>query len=244
MKLEAWNFLTKSWDRADRERERLEKATQIFFEDIMRDDWMGCSKLIDRGCSPNMALGQKTAAMVAAEHSSINCLRLLTSTGANLGAQDEQGRDALFWAVETRSNDSIDFLLAQGVRPKRMRDDNSTPLIAAAKNSYVHGVRALVYYDRSLVNLYDRMGRTALWHVLSKEEMSDDDNEIARILMDQGANPDMADLEGITARESAMSESGKSLVERHDIEATIEPDADPSAAPSPKAPTPSRRPRL
>ena len=241
MKLEAWKFLTQSWDRADRERERLEKATHTFFEDIMRDDWEGCTKLIERGCSVNMALGQKTAVMIAAEYSAINTLKLLVSTGANIGAQDEQGRDALFWAIETRSDDAVDFLINKNARPKRLFNDNSTPLIAAAKASYVHGVRALVSYDKKLVNMYDRMGRTALWHVLSKDDMSDDDNEIARILMDQGANPDMADLEGVTARDSAMSESGRSLVERHDIEASMESD---EPAPTTAPPAPSKRPRL
>lgn len=241
MRLETWKFLTESWDRSSKERERLEKATLIFFEDISRDDWFACSKLIERGCSPNMALGQKTAIMVAAENGAIHALRLLSSTGGNLGAQDEQGRDALFWAVEARSDDIIDFLVEQRVRPKRLFNDNSTPLIASAKSSYVHGVRALVYYDKNLVNMYDRMGRTALWHVLSKPDMTDDDNEIARILMDAGAEPDMADLDGVSARESTVSKSGKSLVERHDIEVSMEPDTDPGPAPAPSS---RPRPRL
>lgn len=247
MRLEAWNFLTQSWDRAEQEKRRLEKAARIFFEDIERDDWVACSKLIERGCSPNLSLGQKTAAMVAAECGAVNTLRLLASTGANLGAQDEKGRDAMFWAVQTRANDIVDFLLARGPRLKRLFNDNSTALIEAAKGSYVHGVRALVAHDRSWVDLYDRMGRTALWHVLSKPSLSDADNEIARILMGSGANPDMGDLEGVTPREASQSENAKSLVERNDLEASIEPDApapqlDADQAVEPAAP--SRRPRL
>lgn len=242
MRLETWKFLTQSWDRSAQERERLENATVIFFDDIQRDDWVACSKLMERGCSPNMALGRKTAVMVAAENAAINTLRLLVSTGGNLGAQDEHGRDALFWGVETRSNDVVDFLLSQRIRPKRLANDLSTPLIEAAKRSYVHGVRALVQYDKKQVNLYDRMGRTALWHVLSKPEMTDDDNEIARILMGSGANPDMTDLEGVSPRDAAQSEIGQSMLERHDIDVSIEPDPEPDHAPA--APSPSRKPRL
>lgn len=242
MRLETWKFLSQSWDRANQEQARLEKATSIFFEDIMRDDWQSCTKLIERGCSPNMALGKKTAIMVAAEHGAINSLRLLATTGASLGAQDEQGRDALFWSIETRSDEAVDFLISQGARAKRLFDDYSTPLIAAAKSSYVHGVRALVHYDKNLVNLFDRMGRTALWHVLSKPDMTDDDNQIARILMDAGANPDMPDLEGVTAREAATSDAGQSLVERHDLDMSVEPEPDQGNSPAP--PAPGRRPRL
>lgn len=247
MRLETWKFLTQSWDRAEVEQKRQEKAARIFFDDIERDDWVACSKLIERGCSPNMSLGQKTASMVAAECGSMNTLRLLASTGANLGAQDEKGRDAVFWAVQTRANDIVDFLLARGPRLKRLFNDNSTALIEAAKGSYVHGVRALVAYEPAWVDLYDRMGRTALWHVLSKTTLTDADNEIARILMGAGANPDMGDLEGVSAREASQSENAKSLIERHDLEASIEPDepapelgADPASEP----PAPSRRPRL
>jgi ankyrin repeat protein len=246
MRLEAWEFLTKSWDRAESERARLEKATLIFFEDIERDDWAAVARLIERGCSPNMALGHKTAAMVAAECAAINALRLLVSTGANLGAQDEQGRDALFFAIGTRADEAVDFLLESGSRLKRLFNDNSTALIEAAKGSYVHGVRALVAHEKKWVNLYDRMGRTALWHVLSKEHLTDADNEIARILMGAGANPDMADIDGVTAREASTSEVAQSLVERHDIEASVEPDG-PQVDPGPEAdaPAPSRpRPRL
>lgn len=253
MRLQAWKYLTQSWDRADQERARLEKATMIFFEDIQRDDWQSCAKLIERGCSPNMALGHRTAIMVAAENGAVNALKLLVSTGASLGAQDELGRDALFWAVETRCDEAVDYLLLSGSRIKRLFTDNSTPLIEAAKSSYVHGVQALVKHHKHCVNLFDRMGRTALWHVLSKDELTDADNQIARILMDAGANPDMADLDGVSPRESTMSQAGKSLVERHDITSTMENDADMDLdfgldneddyqAPAPKAP--NRRPRL
>lgn len=244
MRLEAWKFLTKSWDAAERDRQQQERAALVFFESIERNDWSACSKLIERGCSANMALGQKTALMAAAEHGALETLRLLVSTGANLGAQDETGRDALFWALESRRDDLLDFLLAQGVRPKRLFGDNSTALIHAAKNSYVHGVRSLVLYDKNLVNQYDRMGRTALWHVLSKTDLSDEDNEIARILMDEGADPDLLDIEGISARQSAQAESAQSLIERHDLSQAMdaESEADLSADQTP-APR-SNRPRL
>lgn len=248
MRLEAWKFLTESWDRSSKERERLEKATLIFFDDIERDDWVACSKLIERGCSPNMALGHKTAVMVAAENGAINALRLLSSTGGNLGAQDEQGRDALFWGIETRSNDVVEFLLSQHIRFKRLFNDNSTPLIAAAQRSYVHGVRALVQHDKNQVNQFDRMGRTALWHVLSKPDMTDDDNEIARILMGAGADPDMADLDGVSPRDSALSDVGQSMLERHDIQVSMEPNPEPEPEPepgnAPAPPAPGRKLRL
>jgi hypothetical protein len=242
MRLEAWKFLTESWDRAARERERLEKAALIFFEDIARDDWLACSRLIERGCSPNMALGQRTPAMAAAENGAINALKLLASAGANLGAQDEQGRDAIHFAVQTRSDEALGFLLGKGARPKRLFADHSTALIAAARGSYVQGVRLLVANDKHSVDQYDRMGRTALWHVLSKPDPTDADNEIAKILMGNGANPNLSDLEGVSARDASASEASKSLLERHDIDAAL--DVEPDAPAPASAPNKPRGPRL
>lgn len=241
MRLEAWKFLTDSWDRAEKERSRLDNAASMFFETVARNDWQAVSKLIQSGCSPNMLLGHRNALMVAAENGALECVKLLISTGSVLGAQDEMGRDALFCAIEARHDAVVSFLLSKGPRFKRLFHDNSTPLIAAAKSSYLHGVAALVKYDKHSVNLFDRMGRTALWHVLSKEELSDDDNAIARILLDNGASADMADLDGVSPREAARAESARSAVERADLSTSME--AEPESAPQQPAP-PRRGPRL
>lgn len=237
MQLDAWKHLTDTWDRADRERERLEEAASVFFETISRNDWEGASKLITRGCSPNMTLGMRTPLMCAAEEGAIECLRLLISTGANLGAQDEIGRDAVFCAIDSGQDNALECLLAQGTRLKRLFEDNATPLIKASLNGNVRAVRALVGFDRQSVNQFDRSGRTALWHVLSKPELSDDDNEIARILLDAGADAEMSDINGVSPREAAAASSAHALLERADLSQDITPpelDSDPGVAPSRK----------
>lgn len=245
MRLDAWKFLTNGWDRAEKERARLDNAASMFFETVSRNDWLAVSKLIQSGCSPNMLLGHKSALMVAAEHGALECLNLLISTGSVIGAQDEIGRDALFHAIESRQDEAVRFLLSKGPRVKRLFNDNATALILAAKSGYVSGVDALVKYDKNMVNMYDRMGRTALWHVLSKEDMTDEDNEIARILMDGGASADMTDLEGVSAREAAQAESARSLVERADLAASMKAQAEADNAPAQPAPSsPKRGPRI
>lgn len=245
MQLDAWKFLTNNWDRADKERARLDQASSMFFETISRNDWVNVSKLLQNGCSANMLLGHKSALMVAAEYGALECVKLLMSMGAALGAQDEIGRDALFYSAEGRQDAVLHYLLHQNPRLKRLFHDNASLLIHATKSSNLFAVTALVKYDKNMINQYDRMGRTALWHVLSKTDPTDDDNEIARILMDAGADPDFTDMEGVSARNAAHTQSSRSLLERNDLNSAMEIEMD--STPDPQGPAPSspkRGPRL
>lgn len=238
MRLDAWKYLTNTWDRAEKERSRQDNASAMFFETVSRNDWMAVGRLLENGCSVNMLLGHRSALMVAAQYGALESLKLLLGMGAAIGAQDEVGQDALFYALDARQDAIVAHLLEHGPRMKRMFADNATPLIFAAKAGYVSGVAALVKYDRNMVNYFDRLGRTALWHVLSKEEMTDEDNQIARILMDNGASAEMTDFEGVSARDAASSQNSKSLLERADIAATLD---DMPVAPEPAAPRRSHR---
>lgn len=243
IKLDAWEYLLKGWDGAKAEKERLSGAGGVFFENIERDDWLSVSKLIERGCSSNTSVNRKTALMHAAEHGSMKSLRLLISTGASIGVQDETGRDAAFWAIEMTNSEALRCILAQGPDLRRLFADNATPLILAAKKSYVEGVKIVVEYDPACVNLRDRSGRTALWHVLSKEDPTYDDNEIARILMDAGADPDTLDSFGRSARGSVKSNASQSELDRHDLDVEIEPSIE-NDQPAPAAPAPRRTPSI
>ena len=236
MRKQVWDYLTRSWDNAEKERQRNEQASLALFETIARNEWLLVSQLLEEGCSPNMRLGKKTTLMHAAECGSIECLKLLCSLGADMGAQDEIGRDILHCAVESGLNTAVDAVLAKQPKNKRLFSDNATALIVATKLSYVHAVRQIVTFMPHLINMYDRTGRTALWHVLSKSDPTDDDNEIARILLDSGANPDIADIDGIAPREAALNPSTLAEIERHDIDTSVDLSND---NPEPQAPPPA-----
>ena len=243
MRKQVWDYLSRSWDNAEKDRARSEAAALELFEACSRDEWAIVQRLIEDGCNPNIRLGRRTALMQCCESGSRDCAKLLLALGADYSAQDEIGRDALFCCMDSFSDACVDLILSKRPKIKRLYDDNSTALIAATKLSYVHGVRQLVKYAPQAVNLYDRTGRTALWHVLSKPNPTDDDNEIARILLDAGADPDMPDLDGVAPRQAAGSENALAQVERHDIGVGMDHDAEPEA-PQPEAPKQKRGMRL
>lgn len=245
MQIDVWNKLTASWDQAEKQKERQEESASVFFETIAQNDWLATARLIEQGCSPNLALGMRTPLMCAAENGSLESLQLLLRSGASIGAQDETGRDAIFCAVESFQDAALAIMLKRMPKLKRISEDNRTPLITAAQNSNLPAVRLLVAYDKNSVHQYDRFGRTALWHVLSKPELSDDDNEIAKILLDSGADPTIPDINGISAQNAAASQSAQALLERNELAQTIdapEPEPDLQEAPTPS--TPKRTMRL
>lgn len=245
MNLKEWNQLSSNWEKAESNRQRQEHTAAIFFETISRDDSQAVLRLIQRGCSPNLLLGQKSPLMTAAEYGASDTLGLLLQYGGHLSVQDEKGQDALFWAISSQSNPCVDLILSRPeYRYKRLFDDNSTALILAAKRGYVHGVRAICTHQKNQVDLVDRRGQSALWHVLSKAEMTPADNEIARILLDNGANPDQEDLLGVTPRASAHSLAAQAALEQQELKDAMAQSFDidePSVDPEPVQPKPRLR---
>ncbi len=246
MDLQTWKQLNASWEHSAKTQQITEQAINALMESIAQNDWRATSRLLQKGCSPNLSQGMRTPLMCAAENGAIECLKLLIQTGATVGAQDELGRDALFCSIEAFQDAALHHLLKQSPRLKRLFEDNRTPLIIAAQISNLPAVRMLVNYDKNCVNQYDRTGRTALWYVLSKPELSDDDNEIARILMDAGADPQMPDINGITPAQASADPAAQSLLERADLAQAIDQhlEESPQMEPPESTPTPKKGMRL
>ena len=242
MQQQLWQYLSQRWDNADKEKIRIEEAVNIFFDTISRNEWDLVAQLIKKGCTYNMRQGHKTALMHACEYGATETVNLLLKLGAEVGAQDEIGKDALHYAIESGMDSTIDSIIRNNPKIKRIFSDNSTALILATKLSYVYAVKQLVKFIPSCIDMYDREGRTALWHVLSKPSPTDEDNQIAKILLDSGADPDIQDISGISPKEAAVTDSANAIIERHDIDQSIDNDITTTVEPSP--PTPKKGLRL
>jgi len=86
-------------------------------------------------------------------------------------------------------------LLYQKGANLNMKDrDGNTPLILASISRWSDGVATLVRL-KAQVNAQNRMGETALLKAVQGRAL-----DVAKMLIDAGANPDIADNSGISAR--------------------------------------------
>ena len=116
----------------------------------------------------------------------------LISKGANVDAQDDTGRTALFWAVDKGKQDSVIQLINAGAAVDNGDHNETTPLSWAARKNNTSVISTLLSAHAKL-DLRDKHGRTPLsWAAGSGQE------SVVKQLIKAGAEIDAADNFGTT----------------------------------------------
>jgi ankyrin repeat protein len=163
--------------------------------------------LLKAGANPNAVLPEgETILMTAARTGSADLLKLLLTHGADLHAREGwYGETALMWAAAENHPAGIRVLVEHGadvngrstlLNVPRRRSGQSvlplgswTPLMYAARQNAVDATRTLVELGADL-NLVDPDGATALVLAIINANY-----DVAALLLDKGANPNIGDNE-------------------------------------------------
>lgn len=118
-----------------------------------------------------------------------------------VNTRDGDNGEAAVHIVTRRSDLGWLGLLYQKGANLNLKDrDGNTPLILAAIGRWGEGVTTLIRL-KAQVNQQNRLGETALLKVVQAR-----DADLAKALIEAGANPDLADNSGISARTAANSD--------------------------------------
>ncbi len=110
----------------------------------------------------------------------------------------------LHLAASSGSTDSIAALLRLGADPTARNASGATPLMLAAEHGHAGSVRAILFpweaaIGMGILNATNAHGNTAL-HIAVLQ----DDPECVSSLLDAGAQSDLANADGLTAKQMAM----------------------------------------
>jgi len=184
--------------------------------------------LLDAGARPDTPNQDgETALMLAIKTGELPVVQMLIKAGANVSARETfHNQTALMWAAAAPKNggEMVKLLLAKDadVRPRALYSDWESQITSEPRAQYrpVGGLTALLYAARggcyecvealaasgADVNVPTPEGVTPLMIALDN-----DHNEVAKLLLDRGANPNLWDWWGRTALYIAIDRRGSVL---------------------------------
>ncbi len=162
-------------------------------------------RLLAAGADPDEAdTGGRTAVTHAAYGGHAEVVRLLLGAGADVDRQDANRANPLLSTGETGFLDVLEEVLRADPDLARTNRFGGTALIPAADRGHVAIVRRLLRTDVDVDHVND-LGWTALLEAVILGDGGPAHTEIVRLLLDAGADPEVADREGVTPLEHARA---------------------------------------
>jgi hypothetical protein len=139
----------------------------------------------------------RTALLAAAHANRVEAARLLIAAGADVNAKDSIEDSAFLYAGAEGRNDILKMTLAAGADLKSTNRYGGTALIPAAHHGHLETVRILLAtaIDKDHVN---KLGWTALLEAVILGDGGRAHTDIVRLLVDAGAQVNLADRDGVT----------------------------------------------
>ena len=153
----------------------------------------------------------RTALLAATQRNRVEVARFLIQAGADVNAKDFIQDTPFLYAGAEGRNEILKMTLAAGADLKRHQPLSAAPaLIPAAHHGHVEAVKLLLAtaIDKDHVN---KLGWTALLEAVILGDGGPAHTEIVRLLVEAGANVNIADRDGVTplahAKQSRLSPS-------------------------------------
>ena len=166
-------------------------------------------KLIREGADVNVRRADGTTALLWAVHwDDLELIDLLLESGADPNTADDHGVTPLERASENANAEVVERLLARGAEAAAKRVSGLTPLMTAARTGNIDVVRALV--DRGAVvnaRTHETNSTALMWALAAPHP------EVVRLLLDSGADPEIATTTGITPLMFAARNGDKAMGE-------------------------------
>jgi ankyrin repeat protein len=155
----------------------------------------------------------RTALIAAAYNNHLDVAKVLIAAGADVNIQDNTQQSAYLIATSEVGDDPrlLNLTLQHGADVRSLDSYNGTGLIRAADRGHVAIVQALLATP-IMVDHVNRLGWTALLEAVILGDGDVRHTEVVRLLVDAGANVNIADREGITALAHARERGYRDMV--------------------------------
>lgn len=163
-----------------------------------RGDVEAVREALDAGADLEARDGQGCTALLLATHgNNVDAARELIEAGADVNAKDAMQDSAYLYAGARGLDEILALTLAHGADLHSTNRYGGTALIPAAERGHVATVRTLLRAGVA-VDHVNRLHWTALLEAILLGDGGPRHVQIVQLLLDAGANPELADGDGIT----------------------------------------------
>ena len=156
-------------------------------------------QLLASGAAINAMDQRGRTPVLAATHGGYTeTVRLLIEAGADIDQRDQRSDNVLLYAGASGMLDIVRLAIAAGADTHLTNRFGGTALIPAAERGHVEVVRELLETSDVDVNHVNNLGWTALLEAIILSDGGLRHQQIVRLLLEHGANPNLADGEGVT----------------------------------------------
>lgn len=145
-----------------------------------------------------------TALLVATRENQVNAARVLMDAGADVNAKDRINDSAYLYAGARGHLDILKMTLAHGADLQSTNRYGGTALIPAAERGHVETVQTLIEAGVA-VDHVNKLGWTALLEAIILGDGGERHQQIVAHLLQAGADPNLADREGVTPLQHARA---------------------------------------
>jgi uncharacterized protein len=154
----------------------------------------------------------RTALLVATQARRTAAAEALLAAGADVDRQDDQRANPLLHAAADGFLPVVRLVNQAGADPRITNRYGGVAIIPASERGHVEVVRYLLSETAVDVNHVNRLGWTALLEAVLLSDGGPTHQEIVRLLLDHGADPNLADGDGVRPLVHARSRGQAEIV--------------------------------
>lgn len=177
---------------------------QALFRAAEQGDTAAIQRLLADGAPINAQDEQgRTAVLIATHARQTDAVRTLIEAGADINIRDQRSDNVLLYAGAEGLLDILRLAIVAGADTRITNRFGGTALIPAAERGHVEVVRELLTTSDVDVNHINNLGWTALLEAVILSDGGPRHQQIVQLLLEHGADPTIADKDGVTPLEHA-----------------------------------------
>lgn len=181
---------------------------------IKNNDILGFQNAIENGLNINLKNNDnESLLLIATQNKKIEIAKLLVINGADVNAQANNLDTPFLLSGATGQTELVKLYLENGARFDVFNRYYGTALIPACERGHVETVRVLASTKNFPINHVNKLGWTALMEAVLLGDGSKKYQEIVQILLDNNADKNIPDFEGITPLEHAINKKQYKIVD-------------------------------